>query len=59
MTAGLAIQATKDLKKLPIGPWQASACSPPAAAALLAGSVIVVQLLGAGNGCPVPLRPLP
>ena len=42
MTAGLAIQATKDLKKLPIGPWQGlGVLAAWAAAALLAGGVLL------------------
>jgi ABC-2 type transport system permease protein len=42
MTAGLAIQATKDLKKLPIGPWQGlGVLAAWAAAALLAGGLLL------------------
>ena len=42
MTAGLAIQATRDLRKLPIGPWQGlGVLAAWAAAALLAGGVLL------------------
>jgi len=42
MTAGLAIQATKDLKKLPIGPWQGlGVLAVWTAAALLAGGLLL------------------
>jgi ABC-2 type transport system permease protein len=42
MTAGLAIQATKNLKKLPIGPWQGlGVLAAWAAAALLAGGLLL------------------
>jgi ABC-2 type transport system permease protein len=42
MTAGLAIQATKDLKTLPIGPWPGLAVLAAwAAAALLAGGLLL------------------
>jgi ABC-2 type transport system permease protein len=42
MTAGLAIQATKDLKTLPIGPWPGlGVLAAWAAAALLAGGLLL------------------
>jgi ABC-2 type transport system permease protein len=42
MTAGLAIQATRNLKKLPIGPWQGlGVLAAWAAAALLAGGLLL------------------
>jgi ABC-2 type transport system permease protein len=42
MTAGLAIQATRNLGKLPIGPWQGlGVLAAWAAAALLAGGVLL------------------
>jgi ABC-2 type transport system permease protein len=42
MTAGLAIQATKNLKTLPIGPWQGlGVLAAWAAAALLAGGLLL------------------
>jgi ABC-2 type transport system permease protein len=42
MTAGLAIQATKNLKTLPIGPWQGlGVLAVWAAAALLAGGLLL------------------
>jgi len=42
MTAGLAIQATKDLRGLPIGPWQGlGVLAAWAAAALLAGGLLL------------------
>ena len=42
MTAGLAIQATKDLRKLPIGPWPGlGVLAAWAAAALLAGGLLL------------------
>jgi ABC-2 type transport system permease protein len=42
MTAGLAIQATKNLKKLPIGPWPGlGVLAAWAAAALLAGGLLL------------------
>jgi ABC-2 type transport system permease protein len=42
MTAGLAIQATRNLTKLPIGPWQGlGVLAAWAAAALLAGGLLL------------------
>jgi ABC-2 type transport system permease protein len=42
MTAGLAIQATRNLRKLPIGPWQGlGVLAVWAAAALLAGGLLL------------------
>jgi ABC-2 type transport system permease protein len=41
MTAGLAIQATRDLDRLPIGPWAGlGVLAAWAAAAVLAGGVV-------------------
>jgi ABC-2 type transport system permease protein len=42
MTAGLAIQATKNLNKLPIGPWPGlGVLAAWAATALLAGALLL------------------
>jgi ABC-2 type transport system permease protein len=42
MTAGLAIQGTKNLNKLPIGPWPGlGVLAAWAAAALLAGGLLL------------------
>jgi ABC-2 type transport system permease protein len=42
MTAGLAIQATRNLGKLPVGPWAGlGVLAAWAAAALLAGGVLL------------------
>jgi ABC-2 type transport system permease protein len=42
MTAGLTIQATRNLRKLPIGPWAGlGVLAAWATAALLAGSVLL------------------
>jgi ABC-2 type transport system permease protein len=42
MTAGLAIQATRNLKKLPIGPWPGlGVLAAWAAAAMLAGALLL------------------